>query len=154
MKNFLWRAARTLAVTLAIAGGLAGCLSISPPNIDMSTSSGVATGAPFCDHCADGKMVACGAIAQVCRNSPDGGMVACGGMASVCDTSRDGWMVACGGRANHCARSADGKMVACGGAAPFCERSAHGKMVACGGAPPTALWRRTAVLTTGLAWQG
>lgn len=127
---------RALIVAAALAATLTGCLSISPPNIDMSTSSSVVTGAPFCDSSSDGKMVACGAIAQVCQKSPDGHMVACGGMATVCDTSHDGKMVACGGRANHCAKSTDGKMVACGGAAPFCDKSSDGRMVACGGTPP------------------
>lgn len=110
---------------------LAGCLSISPPNIDLSTS--VLTGSPYCDSSFDGKMVACGAIAQVCQKSPDGRTVACGGMATVCDTSSDGKMVACGGRAAQCAKSHDGRMVACGGTAPMCDKSSDGKMVACGG---------------------
>ena len=132
------RAMRTLAMIAVLAPAVSGCLSISPPNIDMSTSVTTLTGAPFCDSSSDGKMVACGAIAQVCQNSPDGHLVACGGMATVCATSHDGKMVACGGRANHCAKSSDGKMVACGGAAPFCDKSSDGRMVACGGTPPRA----------------
>ena len=128
--------ARAVSAIAVLAFGLAGCLSISPPNIDLSTSTSALTGAPYCEHSGDGKMVACGAIAQGCQKSPDGRMVACGGMATVCATSPDGKMVACGDRAAHCARSPDGKMVACGGAAPMCDKSADGKMVACGGSGP------------------
>lgn len=135
MQNLTSRTVRTLGAIFSLAL-LSGCLSISPPNIDLSNpvlSNTMLTGAPFCANSSDGKMVACGAIAPLCQRSPDGRMVACGGMATLCDSSADGRMVACGGRATTCAKSPDGKMVACGGAAPYCDKSADGKMVACGG---------------------